>query len=516
MASESQIGRPGNSARPGAKPGAEPLALIRPICQKARSPFALIRVVPLSAFAIARSAVRLRTVPLIVATALLMENLDASVLSTSLPVIAGDLHTDPILLKLVLTSYLLALAIFIPASGWAADRFGARRVFRMAIVVFALGSIACGLSNSLGQLVLARVAQGIGGSMMVPVGRLIVLRATERTGLVAALAWLTVPALIGPVVGPPLGGFITTYFQWRWIFWINIPIAILGFVLVTLFIPRLPPGPKLGFDAVGFVMIGPGLAAFLTGVTLAGLSIATPAIVAVLILGGFALIVAYVRHSFRAALPLVDLRLLALPSFRIAAVGGTTFRVGGGALPFLLPLMFQLGFGLSAFQSGMMTFATGAGAMLMKFTAQPILQRWGFRRVLTANALIAGLFLLAPAFFTAQMPYVLMVAVLFVGGISRSLQFTAVNAVAYAEVDGPRLSSATSFNAVLQQLSRSIGITLAAFGLETTQAIFGGGALSAVNFPLVFALIAVVAASSSLWFARLGPEADGALLVRKG
>ncbi|MBI1417773.1 MAG: MFS transporter [Limimaricola sp.] len=445
-----------------------------------------------------------------------MENLDASVLSTSLPVIAGDLHTDPILLKLALTSYLLALAIFIPASGWAADRFGARRVFRMAISVFALGSIACGLSDTLTQLVLARVMQGIGGSMMVPVGRLIVLRATEKSGLVAALAWLTVPALMGPVMGPPLGGFITTYFHWRWIFWINIPIAVLGIVLVSVFIPRLPPGPRVTFDAVGFLMIGPGLAAFLTGLTMAGLSIATPAMVAALTLGGLALIVAYVRHSFRVAVPLVDLRLLALPSFRIAAAGGAMFRSGGGAMPFLLPLMFQLGFGLSAFQSGMMTFATGAGAMLMKFTAQPILQRWGFRRVLTVNALIAGLFLLSPAFFTAQTPYALMVVVLFVGGVSRSLQFTASNAMAYAEVDAARLSSATSFNAVLQQLSSTVGITLAAFGLETAQRIFGGASLSAVHFPLVFAMVGLVASGSALWFARLGPEADGALLAQRG
>ncbi len=462
------------------------------------------------------SAPRLtRVVPLIVAVALLMENIDSSVLSTSLPAMSIDLNTDPIHLKLVLTSYLLALAVFIPASGWAADRFGARTIFRWAIVVFTLGSIACGLSQNLWELVLARTLQGMGGSMMVPVGRLIVLRTVPRDGLVGALAWLTVPALLGPVMGPPLGGYITTYWHWRWIFWINIPLAVLGVILATLMIPNIREEVVARFDGKGFLMAGPGLAAFLTGATLAGLNLAPLWVVILLTGGGLALITAFVRHALRATEPLVDLRLLTLPTFRIAAIAGTLFRVGVGALPFLLPLMFQLGFGLTAFQSGSLTFVSGMGALMMKFGAQPLLRRFGFRGVLMGNALISSVLLAGPAFFTPATPVAIMLVVLLAGGFSRSLQFTAVNAIAYAEVSGPRLSSATSFTAVLQQLSGSVGITLAAMVLETCGALRGTSATDLGNFPYVFGLITLLSVASAVIFARLTPTAGSSLIKQQ-
>ncbi len=454
-----------------------------------------------------------RVVPLIIAVALLMENLDASVLATALPQIARDFGSDPIHLKLVLTTYLLALAVFIPASGWVADRYGARVVFRWAIVVFAAGSIACGLSQGLTQLVFARLLQGVGGAMMVPVGRLILLRAVPRKGLVAALAWLTVPALIGPVLGPPLGGYITTYWDWRWIFWINIPLAVLGVILVTWLIPNIREEKVRPFDATGFLLIGPGLAAFLTGITLAGLALATPLVVTLITGSGAALILAYIRHALRLRDPIIDLRLLALPTFRIAALGGLIFRIAVGALPFLLPLMLQLGFGLTPFQSGSLTFVSGAGAMVMKFAAQPLLRRFGFRGVLMGNAVIAAAFLAGPGAFTPATATALMVAVLFVGGLSRSLQFTALNAIAYAEVPPDRLSQATSFSAMLQQLSGSIGITLAAMTLELTGTLRGTTATDIGNFPVVFGLITVLTLISVLIFARL-PRAAGADMVR--
>ncbi len=462
----------------------------------------------------ARTLLRARILPLIVATALFMENLDSTVIATSLPRIAADLGTNPIHLKLALTSYLLALAIFIPASGWAADRFGARSIFRLAIVVFAAGSIACGASSSLGWLVVSRVVQGIGGSMMVPVGRLIVLRTTPKAGLVAALAWLTVPALVGPVMGPPLGGFITTYFTWRWIFWINIPIAVLGVVLATIYIPRIKPDTVRAFDTLGFLLIGPGLAAFLTGLTMAGLGLTSNAAMIGLTLGGAALVALYVGHALRAPAPLVDLRLLRLPTFRIAASGGTIFRIGGGATPFLLPLLFQLGFGLTPFQSGMMTFASGIGAITMKFLAQPLLMRFGFRRVLIVNAVLSCIFVMAPAGFTVTTPYLVMVGTLFLGGVCRSLQFTSINAIAYSDVPPDQLSSATSFNAVLQQLSSSIGITIAAFGLETVQQITGTTVISAATFPPVFMLVAFVSLCSTFWWTQLTRDSGGDLLER--
>ena len=454
-----------------------------------------------------------RVVPLIIAVALLMENLDASVLATALPRIARDFGSDPIHLKLVLTTYLLALAVFIPASGWVADRYGARVVFRWAIVVFAAGSIACGLSQGLTQLVFARLLQGVGGAMMVPVGRLILLRAVPRNGLVAALAWLTVPALIGPVLGPPLGGYITTYLDWRWIFWINIPLAVLGVILVTWLIPNIREEKVRPFDATGFLLIGPGLAAFLTGFTLAGLALATPLVVTLITGSGAALILAYIPHALRLRDPIIDLRLLALPTFRIAAMGGLVFRIAVGSLPFLLPLMLQLGFGMTPFQSGSLTFVSGAGAMVMKFAAQPLLRRFGFRGVLMGNAVIAAAFLAGPGAFTPATATALMVAVLFVGGLSRSLHFTALNAIAYAEVPPDRLSQATSFSAVLQQLSGSIGITLAAMTLELTGTLRGTTATDIGNFPVVFALITVLTLISVLIFARL-PRAAGADMVR--
>ncbi len=455
---------------------------------------------------------RSRMVPLIVAVALLMENLDGTVLSTSLPQIARDLGADPIHLKLAITSYLLALAVFIPASGWMADRFGARLVFRLAIVVFAAGSIACAMSDTLGQLIGARVLQGLGGSMMVPVGRLIVLRATPKAGLVTALAWLTIPALIGPVMGPPIGGFITTFFDWRWIFWINVPIAVLGLVLITIYIPDIRVEGVARFDVGGFLLLGPGLAAALTGVTLLSVDLTPLSVSWSLTVGGVILLVGYVRHARTRKAPIIDLTLVRLPTFRASVVGGTLFRVGSGSLPFLLPLMFQLGFGLTAFQSGMMTFASGAGALAMKFLAPPILQRFGFRRVLVLNALLASVFILAPASFTPETPWLWMVVVLFVGGLSRSLQFTSLHAVAYAEVSPERLGSATAFSSVLQQLAGSLGITAAAFGLEVMQQITDVPTIAPAHFPAVFAMVAVLSLLSAWSFTRLPRHAGAEML----
>jgi MFS family permease len=316
------------------------------------------------------------------------------------------------------------------------------------------------------------------------------------------------------VLGPPLGGFITTVFDWRWIFWINIPIAVLGSVLVALYIPdvRIEGVPR--FDTLGFVLLGPGLAASLTGLTLAGIGLAPVWLVAALTLAGVLLLIGYVQHAFGRADPLIDLRLLRLTTFRVSVTAGFVFRTGSGALPFLLPLMLQLGFGLTALQSGLLTFASGAGALGMKFVAQPILRRYGFRRVMSLNALIAAGFVLAPAFFTPATPWLVMILVLFVGWLSRSMQFTAIHAVAYADVPAPQLSSATSFQSVAQQLAGSLGITLAAFGLEAMQAITGGGALQIGHFPWVFALVAALPFLTAWPFSRL-PESTGAEMLAR-
>ncbi len=446
-------------------------------------------------------------VPLIVACALFMENLDSTVLATSLPAIAKDLNSDPIHLKLALTSYLLSLAVFIPASGWVADRFGARIIFRLAICVFMLGSILCGLSQSIEHLVLARVVQGMGGAMMVPVGRLVVLRSVPKAEMVGSLAWLTMPALIGPVVGPPLGGFITTYYHWRWIFWINIPIGVLGLILATMYIPDFKGEQKSKFDSVGFILSGLGLASLVTGATAIGLDV-LPLSATLAILGcGVAACVGYVIHARRTRLPIIDLRLLRIPTFRASVIGGSLFRVGVGAQPFLLPLLFQVGFGLTAFQSGLLTFVAAVGAFTMKASAAPILRRFGFRQVLVLNAILSAALVVVPGWFEPGTPHAVILALLLLGGFFRSLQFTSVNALGYSDVDQRRMSRATSFISVAQQVALSIGVAIGALTLEAAMKARGGTELIAADFRWAFALVGVVSALSFIAFLRLKPNA---------
>lgn len=455
------------------------------------------------------------TIPLIVATALFMANLDATVLSTSLPAIARDLGLNPIHLKLALTTYLLALAVFIPASGWAADRFGPKTVFRAAMAVFALGSILCGLASGLGSLVAARVIQGIGGAMMMPVGRLIVWRSVPKSEIIAAAAWLTIPALLGPVLGPLLGGFISTYFNWRWIFWINVPVAALGIMLVTRFIPDIRGDAPETFDLKGFLLIGPGLSMFLTGATLLGLGLVPANAVVALLTAGAALMAAYIWHALRDEQPLIDLRLLKIPTFFAGVTGGFFFRAGIGASPFLLPLLFQEGFGLTPFQSGMLIFATGFGAMFMKTQAAAILRRWGYRNVLIFNALIAAVFSAAPSFFTALTPALLISGIFFIGGLSRSLQFTALNTISFADIPEQKLSRATSFASVVQELSGAVGVSVAALGLELMMHLEGSTAMTPAIFPPVFLAIAAISAiSAAVYTWKLDRDAGAQLLIR--
>jgi MFS family permease len=317
-------------------------------------------------------------VPLIIACALFMENMDATVITTALPAIAADLGVDPISLKLALTAYLLSLAVFIPISGWMADRFGALTIFRAAIVVFTLGSAACGFAQGLGDLVAYRIVQGLGGAMMVPVGRLVILRTVPKHELVQALTWLIIPALLGPMFGPPLGGFITTYFHWRWIFWINIPIGILGLLLATRYIENFREKNPPPLDKLGFVLSGIGLTGLAFGFTIFGQSLLPPVAAVPLLLVGAGFTYAFVRHARGLKNPLMNLKLLKVHTFRASVIGGFLFRIGIGATAFLLPLFFQIGFGLSPFESGMLTFWGAAGAMILRPTVPFILRRLRF------------------------------------------------------------------------------------------------------------------------------------------
>lgn len=456
-----------------------------------------------------------RLIPLIVACALFMENMDSTVIATSLPAIAADIGTSPLTLKLAITSYLLSLAVFIPASGWTADRFGARAVFSVAIGVFMVGSIGCALSTSVTDFVIARIIQGIGGAMMTPVGRLVLLRSIDKSALVNAMAWVTVPALIGPVIGPPLGGFITTYFSWHWIFLINIPIGIVGIIMALRFIDPIKSDNPEPFDLYGMVLAGLGLAGLAFGLSVAGLNLLPWSVVASLVAIGAISMTLYVRHSWRTNSPVLDFSLLRLPTLRASIVGGFMFRLGIGALPFLLPLLMQLGFGLSPFQSGLVTFGSSAGAMGMKALAARLIRAFGFRHLMTVNAVVSSVFLAACALFTPATPLLLIVIILFVGGFFRSLQFTAINTVAYAEVETAQMSRATTLTSVNQQLAISAGVAVGAFSVETTMWAHGASQLTATSFAPAFIVVAITSALSSFFFWQMPDDAGSEISGRK-
>jgi EmrB/QacA subfamily drug resistance transporter len=456
-----------------------------------------------------------RAAPLIVAVSLFMENMDSTVISTSLPAIARDIGTSPLALKLAITSYLLSLAIFIPASGWTADRFGARNVFRLAIGVFVLGSIGCALSHSIEQFVIARIFQGIGGAMMTPVGRLIVVRSIDKEALLNAMSLLTIPALIGPICGPPIGGFITTYASWHWIFIINVPIGILGIALATRFIPNIRTEYPYPFDVVGFILSGLGIGGLAFGLSVVGLAFLPDWTVAVLLGVGAVCSLAYVFYARRAPAPILDLRLLDLPTFRASIFGGFMFRLGIGAMPFLLPLLLQLGFHLTPFQSGLITFTGAVGSMFMKAAAVTVLKRLGYRNVLLYNSFISAAFLAACATFVPGIPFAVMIAVLLVGGFFRSLQFTSINTLAYAEVEPPLMSRATSMTAAAQQLSLSTGVAVGALVVEFMLRLQHGATISAAEFPTAFLTVGALTASAALIFVRLSPDAGAELAGRK-
>ncbi len=455
-----------------------------------------------------------RIVPLIVAVALFMENMDSTVIATSLPAIAADIGTSPLALKLAITAYLLSLAVFLPVSGWTADRFGARRVFRIAIVVFMTGSIGCALSGSLTQFVAARIVEGMGGAMMTPVARLILVRSVDRRELINAMVWVTLPALIGPLIGPALGGFITTYISWHWIFLINIPIGLAGIVLATIFIEDVRAETPDPFDPIGAVLAGLGIGGLVFGGSLLGLNFLPTGVVVVLILVGAAATYAYVRHARRTPAPVLDLSLLKIPTMRAAIVGGFIYRSGIGAMPFLLPLLLQLGFGLTPFQSGLITLSNVVGAMGMKTVIPVILRRYGFRWVLTVNALINAALVAACATFTPGVSFAWIVGVLVVGGFFRSLEFTSLNTIAYADVDNRRMSRATSLVAVAQQVSIAVGVAIGALAVDLTLWAHGHTTIAAADFQPAYITIAVISGCAFFFFVRMPADA-GAELARR-
>jgi EmrB/QacA subfamily drug resistance transporter len=456
-----------------------------------------------------------RLIPLIVASALFMENMDSTVIATSLPAIAADIGTSPLTLKLAITSYLLSLAVFIPASGWTADRFGARSVFSTAIVVFMIGSIGCALSSSVTDFVIARIVQGLGGAMMTPVGRLVLVRSIDKAGLVNAMAWMSIPALVGPVIGPPLGGFITTYASWHWIFLINIPIGLVGIFLALRYIDPIRSDNPERFDLVGLVLAGVGLAGIAFGLSVAGLNLLPWPVIAGLIGVGVVSMTLYLIHAKRTASPVLDFSMMRLPTLRAAIIGGFLFRLGIGALPFLLPLMMQIGFGLSPFKSGLVTFGSAVGAMGMKTLATRIIRAFGFRNVMTVNAIVSSVFLAVCALFTVTTPLTLILVILVIGGFFRSLEFTAINTVAFAEVEPPQMSRATTLTSVNQQLSISAGVAVGAFSVESTMMLRGMTELSAADFAPAFLVVSLISATSAWFFWQMPDDAGAEISGRK-
>jgi EmrB/QacA subfamily drug resistance transporter len=436
-----------------------------------------------------------------------MEQLDGTVLATALPAMARTFRADPLHMNVALTSYLLTLAMFIPASGRIADRFGSRTVFRAAIGVFTLGSIACAQAPNLASLVAARMLQGAGGAMMSPVGRLVMLRAVSKSDLVRAMAWLMIPATIGPIVGPPVGGFLVTYLSWHWIFYINVPIGIAGIILVTRFIEQTREPTRTAFDLRGLLLCGTSLTSLLFGLEMATRGVGSPLVDGSIVGLGILAAAAYALHARRHPRPMLDFRLLRIKTFGFSVLCGSLSRIGVGAMPFLLPMMLQLGFGMSAAQSGTITFATSVGSLMMRFVAPTFLRWLGFRTVLTWIGFVATLLLAATAAFRPSWPIGAIYAVLVLNGFFQSLQFMAYNTIAYADMPKERMSAATSFYTTFQQMTLTVGIALSAATLATSIRLTGHSTPHLLDFSAAFLFVSTISLLAPILATRLDKSA---------
>lgn len=450
-----------------------------------------------------------RIVPIIVACPLFLQNLDTSVMATALPSIAHSLQVEPLHLNLAITAYLLSLAVFLPVSGWFAERFGARRVFCAAIAFFSLGSALCGVATSLPALVAFRILQGLGGALMVPVGRLILLRSVAPSQMVAAMVWFTVPPAIGRMAGPLFGGAIVTLTSWRWIFLVNIPFGVLGILAARFFLDELredaPPPP---FDTEGFVLLALGLTGVLGALEVAGKGVVPAALAWAVGVGGALVLVAYHLRSRRRANPIIDLGIVRYPTYRASVVGGTPLRIAIGASPFLLPLMLQLGFGLSPLDSGLLTVATAIGSLATRTVVAQTIRRFGFRTLLIGTTVLTGLFYMSYGLFHPGTPHALMFVTLMLGGLVNSMGMVALQTLGFSEIPKPRMSHATALSSMAQQLSLSVGVMLGAT-LVSAAAWWRGGDtlhLQARDFSPAFVAIGAMVLLSLLFFRRLKPD----------
>ena len=442
-----------------------------------------------------------------------MQMLDSTIIATALPAMAQSMGEEPTRLNLAITSYLLSLAVFIPVSGWVADRYGARTVFAAAIGVFTASSVLCGAAHSLGFLVGARMLQGVGGAMMVPVGRLVMLKTVPKGELMRAMSFLTAPAVFGSILGAPVGGFIVTFSSWRWIFFINLPAGLLGIVLVLTMIPNVREETVPALDWRGFLLSGLGLAALVFGFETVGRDTMPGWVVAATVGGGALCWIAYVLHARVTQHPILDLRLFRLQTFAAATFGGGLCRLGFGAIPFLLAMLLQVGFGLTPLAAGLLSFAGAAGALLNKPAIRPIVRWVGFRSVLIGTAIFNGLFLCSYALFRPTTSHAVLLVMLLVGGFFRSLLFTSLNTLGYADVASTQMGRATSLASTAQQVSLSLGVGFAALLLHVSLVLRGGAALATQDISPAFLVVGLVSLSSLPWFLRLertaGAEVSG-------
>ena len=434
-------------------------------------------------------------VALLVAGAFFMENLDGTVIATALPQMAASFRVSPVDLNLGMTAYMLTLAVFIPVSGWVADRLGARTVFSAAIALFTFASILCGITNGLWQFTAARILQGIGGAMMVPVGRLVVLRITEKKDLMRSIAYITWPGLVAPIIGPPVGGFITTYSSWRWIFFLNVPLGVVGIVLATLWITNDNENAARRFDWLGFGLAGTACTSFMYSLELLGRQSAHWSTIGLFL--GYGLLAGWmaVRHMRRTPHPLIEFACLKVRTFAIVIWGGSLFRIAISVSPFLLPLMFQVPFGMSAFQSGLLVLAMFAGNLSMKPITTPVLRRFGFRSVLLVNGVITAALICSFSSLAPQTPRPLIVALLFLHGLSRSMQFTTLSTLAFVDIPKPLMSSANSFLSVVVQMGMGMGVAVGAVALRFSAWMHSqqAGVPTLTDFHVAFALVSVIA-----------------------
>ena len=421
--------------------------------------------------------------PYIVAGTFFMEYLDTTIIATALPQMAQSFSVGPNEVSLGMTAYMLTLAVFIPISGWIADRFGSRTVFGSALVIFTIASMFCGLSQGLISFTAARVLQGMGGAMMVPVGRMIVVRNTEKNRLMRAISTITWPAIVAPVVGPTLGGFITTYASWHWVFFLNVPFGVAALTAIIAVVPNQRSTEQRPLDLKGFLLSGVALISLLYGTELASHQDASFAWAVAFMVGGILVGALAVRHFRRVANPLLDLSNLRIPTFAVTVLSGSATRIGIETVPYLSPLLFQIGFGLSPFHSGLLLLATATGNLGMKAFTTPILRAFGFRRVAVVNSVLAALFVLACAWLVPATPMVVMVVVLFCYGLFRSLQFTTLATLAYADVDDTQKGPASTLWSVAQQMTIGLGIAFAALALRLA-ALFHAPLPAATPFAL--------------------------------